>query len=347
MKRLVLVALPFLLAAVLLLVLPAEMASAIRVPGKIVPRFEWSLVHGERGPLLAVQRDHLRDAVESFESVDFDRGDKVSFRLQPELRAGVSIGDTIGAYHSAELQRQVVQLRGQLESEIAALAVYEVGEKAADIEEAQLVLDYRQTQLDWHEREMTRLRSLREQGLVPAADFEAAENELALRRVKVGIARASLQSMATGAKAQEVDWRQVRVRALRAELDLLQQRLDESFILSPLAGHFSAGAAADTLAVVRDTTSYIALMPVRWRDRMYVAVGGEVEFEVEGTDRRLRGHIAQIGEQIQLVNGEQFLPVKAHIEPGSAALVAGLIVRCSIGTAPVGRWEYIRRILAP
>ena len=59
---------------------------------------------------------------------------------------------------------------------------------------------------------MVRLRSLREQGLLTPADFEAAENELALRQMRVGIARANLQSIATGAKAQEINWRQVRVR---------------------------------------------------------------------------------------------------------------------------------------
>ena len=346
MKRLALVLCVLLLAAVAFVLLPAEMASTLRVPGKVVPRFEWSLVHSERGQLVSVQRDNLRDVVEFFESVDFGGGDKVSFELHAGLRAGVGVGDTIGSYHSAELERQWMRLRGQLDGEVAALAMYEAGEKAADIEEAQLLLDYRQTQFEWQEREMVRLRSLREQGLLTPADFEAAENELALRQVRVGIARANLQSIATGAKAQEINWRQVRVRALRDELDLLQQRLDGTSILSPLAGLLSASSLRDTLVVVRDTTSYIALMPIRWRDRAYWAVGQEVAFEVDGRDGSLRGRIAEIGRQIQMVNGEQFLPVKAQIESAGAALVPGALVQCVVGTAAVGPWEFIRHAFA-
>lgn len=344
MKRLALVLGALLLAAVLFAVLPAEMTATIRVPGKVVPRFEWSLVHSERGQLLSVRRDHLRDVVEYFESVDFAGGDKVNFRLHPGLSVSVGVGDTIGSYHSAELQRQWLRLRGQLASEVAALAVYETGEKAADIEEAELVLDYRKTQLAWQEREMVRLHALREQALLSPADFEAAQNELALRQVKVDIARASLQSMATGAKTQEVNWRQVRVQALRDELDLLQRRLDGTSILSPLAGHLSS--QRDTLAVVRDTTAYIALMPIRWRDRTQLALGREVAFEVEGTDELLRGRIAEIGAQIQVVNGEQFVAVKARIESGHAALVPELVVQCVLETAAVGPWEFIRQIFA-
>ena len=63
MKRLALVLCVLLLAAVAFVLLPAEMASTLRVPGKVVPRFEWSLVHSERGQLVSVQRDNLRDVV--------------------------------------------------------------------------------------------------------------------------------------------------------------------------------------------------------------------------------------------------------------------------------------------
>ena len=103
----------------------------------------------------------------------------------------------------------------------------------------------------------------------------------------------------------------------------------------------------DTLVVVRDTTSYIALMPIRWRDRAYWAVGQEVAFEVDGRDGSLRGRIAEIGRQIQMVNGEQFLPVKAQIESAGAALVPGALVQCVVGTAAVGPWEFIRHAFAP
>jgi hypothetical protein len=346
MKRFVLVLLPFLFVAVILFISPPTLESTIQVPGRIGPRLEWSLLHSERGQLISVLHDHLEGATKHFAVVDFDRGDHMSFALHPGLGTAVSIGDTIGSFHSAELQRQQVRLQGQLASEMDALAMYEVGGKAADIEENKLVLDYRKTQLDWHEREMVRLRSLREQDLVPQAAFEAAENELALRRMKVDIAAASLQSVKTGAKERELQWRQTRVRGLRAELDLLQQRLEQSTILSPLVGRISSTSARDTLAVVRDTISYIVLMPIRWEDRDYLKVGLEMEFQIEGADRRLSGRIASVGDQIQVINGEQFLPVKALISPDEKALVAGLMVRCVLKRAAVGPWEFIWRLFA-
>ena len=131
------------------------------------------------------------------------------------------------------------------------------------------------------------------------------------------------------------------------EFDLLQQRLDGTSILSPLAGLLSASSLRDTLVVVRDTTSYVVLMPMRWRDRSYLTVGQEVAFEIEGRDGSLRGRIAEIGRQIQVVNGEQFLPVKAQIESTGTALVPGLLVQCVVGTATVGPWEFIRNAFAP
>jgi len=346
MKPFALVALPFVIVAAILAVSPPEFASTIQVPGKVVPRLEWSLIHGERGQLVSALHDHLEGATKHFEVVDFDRGDQVRFELHPGLGTSVSIGDTIGSFHSAELERRRVRLEGQLAGEVSALAMFAVGEKAADIEESELLLDYRKTQLDWHEREMVRLRSLREQGLVPQADFEMAENELALRQMKVGIAAAGLQSVKTGAKERELDWRRTRVRALRAELDLVQQRLGQAAFVSPIVGHLGRSSARDTLAVVSDTTSYFVLMPIRWQDRDKVSVGREVGFLVEDTGRRLSGRIASVGRQVEMINGEQFLSVKALVSAGGTALVPGLMVRCFLEQAAVGPWEFIRRLFS-
>jgi hypothetical protein len=329
------------------LALPIEVPYTIEGPGKIVPRREWMLVRGEEGQLVSALRDHLKGSVEQFAVAGFERGDQGTFEQHPRIRAGASVapGDTIGRFYSEELRRRWVELKGELAGELAAIAVYETGQKEPAVQAARLELAYNRAQRDWRERQVERLRDLWLRQAIADVEFEEAEQALTLQQLQVEIAQARLWAMETGAKSEELDWRKARSAALREELEVLEERLENSVLLAPIGGKVFAPGASDTLVVICDIAAYVVLLPIRWKERVHIALDQPVEMRIEGAEQSFSGAIVQLGETAFSVAGQQFFLVKAFIQDSSGLLAPELVVRGAIVAAAVSPWEFIRRLL--
>ncbi len=210
---------------------------------------------------------------------------------------------------------------------------------------ARLELDYRRTQRTWQEKEVERLKGLWRQQMISNAELEEAKNILALQQIQESRGRAQVQAVESGSKEEELDWRRSRILVLQEELNILGERLEKSVIHTPIGGRVATLAAGDTIAVVHDTTAYIALVPIRWRERVRVVPQQRVEVPIEGANRTVSGRIIQLGKTVHTVGSQQFFATKVIIEEGGEVLAPGLVVRCSIIEKPVSPWELVRRLL--
>jgi hypothetical protein len=334
-----------LLVLALLFGLPIRIPYSIEAQGKIVPQREWALVRQQEGTLVATLRNNLRGAVERYTVMGFDRGDQVTFQKNPLVVEGAAIdlGDTLGVYHSQELQRQWIQLKGDLADELARTAVDESGRKEPIVWAARIELERSRSQRIWQEREVDRLRKLWQRQLISDAELDQARNTLDQQRLQEEWAEAQVRVVRSGSKEQELEWRRSRILAMQEELGILGARLEKAVIRAPIGGLVSTLASGDTIAVVYDTTSFISLMPVRWQERGNVARRQQVEIPLAG--KVLPATIVHLGQTAHSVGGQQYFSTKALIEGGRDLLVPGLVVRCAIVAAPLSPWEYLLRLL--
>ena len=344
-RRSLYVTTPLLVIGIALLLLPIKVPYSIDVLGKIMPLKEWVLVRGPDGYLISTLYDHMQGSIESYAVRHVERGDHVTFKLHPAMVAGASVaaGDTVGLIYSNEVERQWAELRGELATEMASLRLNRTGQKESVIREAQLCLIHAKEQAEQQRKEVARLQPLFDKKLISEADFEIAETTLRLYEIQMDIAEAQLQTVQTGVREEQMDWVRSRIGALQEEIEILEKRLSASTLTAPIAGRVVRFFLGDTLAVVQDTTSYVVVLPMKWKDRNHIALKQQVELKIDGVFDGLTGTIEQVGNTAQVLNGEQVFGVKAIIEDEKMNLASGLIARCSISCAPVRPYEYLRR----
>jgi hypothetical protein len=330
----------------LCLAVTASVPWAIQAPGKLAPLKEWTLVRDADGQLVSTLRNNLTGQLEYFEVFGFERGDHFALdrgNTRPQ-EAVVSVGDTLGTVRSAALERQRVQLEGELANALAELEVYASGGKEPEVQAAQLEVARRRAQQAGRQQELVRLEGLWHRQLAADAEVTRARTALEVDQLQLQEAVARLEVVSTGAKGQELAWRSVRVQALRGQTQALQERLAGNVIRAPLGGRLVELASADTLMAIHDTTAYLATLPIPWDERANLDPQGLIEIKAEGIEGVLVGKVVQVEPLVHTAGGRPFVAAKALVERGVSQLGPGLVVHCAAATRPVGPWEYLRRV---
>ena len=336
-----------LLAVLVGLFAPIKIPYAIECSGKIVPLREWRVVRGQDGQVLSILYDNAAGRVRSYSVLDVERGDNARVEIYPTAALGASVtaGEEIGHVHSRELERQLARLQGELAVAEAELKLFSGGEKEAVVDEARTRLLQVRTRVAQERRILARLQTLFARNVASKEDLELAEDALVLDSIQVEIATAKLRAAQMGARSEQIELGRARLAALQGEIGVLEERLSANGLVVPLSGLVVNFFSGDTLVVVQDTTGYAAALPVQWQERDYLAVGQPVEVVVRGRSAPLSATVRHIGRTAFLLNGAQFFGATAQVAAGSAGLVAGLVVRCSIPCGSVEPIEYMRRIL--
>lgn len=329
--------------AACLLLLPMTVPYCISVPGKIMPEREWILVRAEDGLLSSSVHNNILDFAESRGNSVAERGDQASFRFHPDMltREAVTAEDTIGFVYSYEVEYKWAQLKGELETEIAALRLSEAGEKEPLVREARHKLEYAEKQAEQQEREVARLDALAEKEMIPPAEIERARNTLQLFEIQVNAEQAALDALETGSRKEETALARTRIAALEREIYVMEKRMRFSTILTPIPGRLVRFAESDTLAIVQDTSRYIAVFPVKWKDRAMIRPGRRLRLKCEGRNIHASGRIEHTGGTVVFMNGQHLMRVAAVIDEGVGELSPGLVVTCSVACPRVRLHEYL------
>ena len=326
---------------------PIKIPYSIRTPGKVLPATEWFLIRGADARLSSALFDHTNGIPREYTASQFERGDDISFKLSPFVLAGHSVvaGDTIAVIYSRETDRRAAQLSGKLQAAKAALAVLEAGEKDSQVAETQQRLEHARKLAQEQERILERQQSLFDHGLVSKQGLELARSQAELRNINIEIARAHLESMATGAKQEQIDLAFVQIRALEAENEILSEQLAQQTLTSPISGVVLRMAAGDTILAISDTTSYVAIMPIEWHERNSLRPGFEVRMKIPGTRQKYYGKITQIGNDCHRLAGKQFSMVIAKFEDCPGAIGRGVMSKCVISGNSFTLAQYVFKLL--
>ena len=345
MKRSHLAVLLAVVALVGVLFLPVDVPVSLDVPGKIMAAREWTLLRNQGGSIGAMLRNHTRGTVQSYALNQFERGDVVRLTLHPAIqpRVYVEAGDTIASISSNETERQLAQLTGELSAATASLDLYTAGEKPPVVDEARVQLARAEELALQNEREVARLRALRERDLIAERDLETAESQQRVLETDIAAARARLDVVQTGAKPQQLDLTRARAAALQNEIATLRDRINQFTMTTPIPGTVVRSFGPDTLLQVLDTRDNMVVMPVPWSAYHNLVPDQVVEVEVSGVGKRVGGRLRQIGETVHLVNGQQVILVTASVD-GVMTVPPGAMAWCTIHTGSVSLREYLMRM---
>ncbi len=274
----------------------------------IHPTQEWELVRTIDGNLISIQKNHLKNYVNSYAVTEFQRGDAVKFVLNTKIfdQDVIHKGDTIGYVYSNEEQRRLIQLKGELGVLNAELEFHTTGQKPEDVELAKRNLDLALQEFETQRKLMARSEALISDLVISKEQYDIDFNALKVKELSVELARANLASIDTGEKPEMEKLIRSKIEALSNEIGQIQNRLDLLTVVSPIRGILSIDHKSlmtiplnenvETIVKIIDIEKPIGLMPIRVAHRSAISNGAEVKLRKDDNKGRvvLINNIAQI-----------------------------------------------------
>jgi hypothetical protein len=313
--------------------------------GRVYAAREWTLVRARDGALQTHLRDHLSGAVVAYDAAQIERGDAVRFALSPRLRSASTVltGDTIGVFESSETTLRLAELTGDLETAMASLVAVSSGDKGSVITEAERRLQYAQEQLLQQQRVVDRLAPQHQSGYIAASEYELQTSALRMYEVGVSIAEAQLESALSGSRPEDIGLVRSRIVALQGQIGALRERSSRHTVRAPFEGRLRRSYSPDTLIVLRDHSSLVALVPIPFEERAFVTEGQQVSLVPVGTRASAGGVVIQVDDAVLLINGRQVILVAIHVNGENEALLPGSLARARIEAEAIPLREYARR----
>ncbi len=330
----------------LILLLPVHLPYSLVVQGKVLPGQVWLLQRQTDGSMLVTLRDHRQNIVSSYTAYQVERGDVLSFNLSPRLQSDgrVTRGDTIGYIHSNVINGEMANLRGALDVARSMLYVNNTGEKQSLVEAARNQLSLSREQALLQNRILERQKDLYDSNLVSREMYEITQGTSKIYDLQALVAEAQLKALETGSKPEQVQLSLSEINSLESEIKVLEQRLDQFVLISPLAGELFTPFSAESLMFIADT-SRLVYMPVGLRDLAEVKVAQIFQVRTPVGAEVIRGKIVKVDQMIQRLNDQQVFFVIGLLEKRHALLPLNQIVPCTIKGQSKTPWKYLGKII--
>jgi hypothetical protein len=329
----------------LLLIIPLRIPYRMVVQGKILPGRIWILQRETDGSMLITLRDHVHNIVSDYTAYQVERGDVLNFRLSANLSMDnlVSAGDTIGFIQSNIINGELAQLQGLLAVARSNLQVNRSGEKQSLVEAArnQYLLSQEQAQLQ--SKILERQKALFDSNLVSREEYEINQGTFNIFELQTAMAGSQLQALETGSKPEQIQLSYAEIHSLEREIRVLEQRLSQFVLISPLQGRVFTTFSAESLLFIADTTR-IVYMPVNLREQPEVKLNQKIVLEANN-GILIAGEIVSIDQMIQRLNDQQVFLVTAVLESGDLPLALNQIVPCTIHGQSKTPWNYLGRLI--
>jgi hypothetical protein len=330
----------------LILLLPIHLPYNLIVQGKVLPGQVWLLQRQTDGSMLVTLRDHRQNIVASYTAYQVERGDVLSFNLSPRLRSDgqVTTGDTIGFIHSNVINGEMANLRGSLDVARSVLYVNNTGEKQSLVEAARNQLSLSREQAQLQNKILERQKDLYDSNLVSREMYEITQGTSKIYDLQALVAEAQLKALETGSKPEQIQLSLSEINSLESEIKVLEQRLDQFVLISPLQGELFTSFSAESLMFIADT-SRLVYMPVGLRDLAEVKVSQLFQVRTPVGAEVINGKIVRIDQLVQRLNDQQVFFAIGLLEKRTALLPLNQIVPCTIKGEDKTPWNYLGKII--
>lgn len=350
-KKVALITILVLLIILIILSFIIKIPYTINSHGIVLPLKEWTLTKVSDGNLLYVKKNNLTNNISNYAIKEFQRGDAVEFNLVDGIsdKDFVRKGDTIGYINSNELQRRLLDLKGQLEEQRYLLQVYKTGEKPEDVTLAKNKVVLAKQELETREKIFNRVLQLYKDTLIADKDYEEAYNAYKVKQYNYDIALAGLNAIITGAKREQIDYVKSQINTLEAHIEQLRKRIDAYTIVSPISGIVirQKGNNGDNSLIfkVADISQMLVVLPVEFYEINYISFGQEVELSFNALRTKPVARIVSIDNTIQMLNRRQSVFVTAALENPPENILMNMMVESKIKCDLITPREYLKRTM--
>jgi hypothetical protein len=323
----------------------------IKVPYKIrsralfMPASEFNLVRTLDGNLISSFKDNVRGVVKSYGVTEFQRGDVVQFLLNPKMLSQkyVNAGDTIGWIVSNEEQRNLIQLKGELNIMKAEFDFYTTGQKPEDIETAKEQWELAKEQLDIQKKLLQRSTALFGDSVIPQQDYDIELNKLKVKEIEVGIAEARYMSITTGEKKEQGQLVAARISNLESQIQQVSNRLAYFTFTTPMSGMIllqRENEVGENVIAIGDTSHWVGVIPVQLKEKDFIKLTDTIAYKEH------KGNIVGIDNSVRVLDRKQAFYVTG-LWPFKEDILPGTMAEVDINCPKVSIKDYFIRLFKP
>ena len=281
---------------------------------------------GATGDILAVAR------VEVFSKVEGRVHD-----LRVEQGDTVEQGQVIAQIADDELAVKAERAAAQLDAIRAEWAQMQAGERQEEIAQALDQVQRAKAELANAQRELKRANALYEKGLYATQQLDDAKLKATQARTAHAVAENQLRILRTGARVEDRQALQARLRAAEAALRLAQTELRNAVITAPISGivshrHVDPGAYVTdrtALVTVVDMQSVKIKVPISERDIVAIQPGLSADIRVDAyPHEQFTGTVKRISPTIDPTNRSG--DVEIIIDNADYRLKPGMFAKVSL-----------------
>jgi hypothetical protein len=315
----------------------------------VMPLQEWSLHNEGDVTLVSKLRNNLNNTTSNYTFTELQRGDLVSFVINEMLLKNPLIyeGDTIATIISLDKETKLIELKTELDVKRNLLNVYLSGAKPEDLRVAYETMLKTEHAYATQEKQTKRQKDLFEKEYIATEVYELSVNDLVLKKQQLEIARATYESLKTGAKKEQIEYIFSSIKALEQNLEQAQKNLDALSIILPITGKLidKRGAANEsTLVTVADLSSMIIIIPIASHQVSYVELGQTVSTRVGLLSNYGTAEIVRIDNTIQMIDQRQQVFVTALVENENSDLMPGMVIEVRLDAGTTSLYDYLKRL---
>jgi hypothetical protein len=335
----------FVLLVIVTLFLPIPVRYSFIATAKIYPGKEWKLARGEEEGFWSQSYDYETDAVSDFKNYRFERGDIAELVMREGLLADTMINtmDTVAFIQSYYIDNEITRLDNLRDIEVANLDVISTGEKQSLIEQAQKQYNYALQQYELEKKNFARQDILFRDSVIPQAEFDIAENALALAGINTQVAYDALVSLQTGEKDPVLYLTEQRIRSYEKEIGMLESQKRQYTIITPLSGWLSYDPALGGIIKVNDISRLVLKIPVPYQQISFLNRLHSVTFSTPDNKINISAAYRGYDETVSVINSQQYVIAKAVTNEVIHGVYPGMVVKCRILCDRVTLLEYIVR----
>ena len=307
---------------------------------------EWSIVQPQPEILLSKVSYNNPKKVQSFNLLQFERPDFVTFTLDPSIEVGlvVSKDAIVGTIQSAENKLRFEELSGELNIAMANLAFLKTGEKPAVQEEKLQAMQYAKTELAAYQPGWKRKQELFRQNLISLEEYELAETKMKLLEQQVSITGAELQTVRTGEKAEKIRIAERQITDIENRLATIDHKLSSLTIFSPIEGVMMGKTDETSVMTIAKLDTMVVEIPVDESKIKYLRTNAPLTIMVDALEQsRMEATILSIDKTPQFVGGRSMYIARANLPNRENQILPGMTGFVQIACKPVTIMGLLKR----
>lgn len=312
-------------SALILIYAPIKISNNTQAYAKILHAKEFIVIKGSNGQIISHLVNNFTGIVENVKTIQVDREDFASFNLTIS-NSIIFKGDTIAVFSSSHTNFIIEEVKGAMLEQEQFLISQLSGEKETIINEQEKIYEISKINFSTQRPIFERKSELYNNELISEEEFDLERNLLERFSLEVEREFQKLQILKTGVKIEDILVTKERINNLKRQCEILENRVSDYKIVAPFDGTISGSNSLDTLFILSEINSYVALIPIEIDKSNSISINLDIIFPESDSLNSIK--IQSQGPQIKSINGIKYVVYKSLFKADN--IFVNNIYECSI-----------------